>query len=768
MNSYFIKPLLVGVLLLCAITGFSQTAEIRGYVYEEETGDPIGLANVFLKGTTNGITTDFSGFYTLNRLKPGNYTFMVTSIGYDTFSLAIELKAGDIITKNVYVKSADYELEVIEINEDRTARKTEAKVSVIKVTPEKIKRIPTIGGSADFAQYIQILPGVVFSGDQGGQLFVRGGSPIQNKVILDGMTIYNPFHSIGLFSVFDVDIIRSIDVYTGGYPAEYGGRISAVMDIKTREGNKKRLAGHAEAGPFASKILLEGPLRKLEGDNVSSSILFSARSSYLKYTAPVLYPYADENGLPYVFNDFYSKYSVQTPKGSKADVFGFSFNDQVDFDGVTSYNWNALGIGSKFTFLPSATSVVIDGHFDWSDYEMLQTEVDVSPRSSRISGFEGGLGFSYYMGSSLFKYGAEFIGFSTDFQFSNAAGRTVSQREYTTELAGYAHFKLRTDLVIIEPGLRLHYFASLGEMSPEPRLMGKVNLTDRLRFKFASGLYAQNLVSARSDRDVVNLFYGFLSGPDNIPDTYRGEDVTSRLQKASHLIGGFEYDLGDYTYINIEGFYKRFNQLTNINRNKIFDDTDEYRDEEDYYKSDYIVERGDAWGGDITLEYEKKRAYLWAVYSLSWVKRQDEKIEYAPHWDRRHNVNLLASYIAGQKKNLEFSVRWNFGSGFPFTQTQGFYELLDFGDGIGTDYTNGNGDLGIIYAGLNQGRLSSYHRMDVSAKWTKEYNKYRKLEVTASASNAYNRPNVFYFDRVTNSRVNQLPILPSIGVGLYF
>lgn len=760
--------MLFAMLLATSSSVFSQTAEIRGFVYNEESGEPIPLANVFLKGTTTGVTTDFNGFFTITKIKPGDYTFLVTSIGFDTFTQKLTFPKGEIITKNIYLNAADYQLAEVEINEERTARQNEAKVSVIKVTPEKIKRIPTIGGTADFAQYIQIIPGVVFSGDQGGQLYVRGGSPIQNKVMLDGMTIYNPFHSIGLFSVFDVDIINSIDVYTGGYPSEYGGRISAVMDIKTRSGNKKKFSGHLESGPFTSKLLFEGPIIPLKDDNVTSSFMFSARSSYLKQTAPILYSYADTNGLPYVFNDFYGKWSVQTPKGSKLDVFGFSFNDNVSFENATNYNWNSLGAGTKIMFLPPQTSTVVEANFNWSDYRMVQTEADAKPRRSSISGFEGGINFSYFSGTNLFKYGAQFIGFSTDFSFANAAGRTVSQAAYTTELAGYMHYKYKSDLFILEPGLRLHYFASLSEMSPEPRLMGKVLLSDRVRFKFATGMYAQNLIDARSDRDVVNLFYGFLTGPEDIPEQFRGEDVNTRLQKANHLIAGFELDVTDNLYLNIEGFYKRFTHLTNINRNKIFDDSPEYEDEDEYIKGDYIVEKGDAYGGDLTVEYEKGRFYFWGVYTLTWVVRHDEKISYNPHWDRRHNLNLLASYVAGKEKNWELSARWNFGSGFPFTQTQGYYEFLDFGSGITTDYLSENGNLGILYGDLNGGRLSTYHRLDLAVKWWKEFDKHKKLEANFSISNSYNRQNVFYFDRVTNARVNQLPILPSLGVGFYF
>lgn len=765
MNKFFL-PLLLP--LLSAMSAHAQLAELRGFVYDSETGEPLMFANVYFKGTTTGVNSDMDGFYSLSRVKPGRYTLQVTTIGYDTFSQEIVLMEGEIKTRNIYLQSSNYQLREVEISGKRTELENESRVSVVKVTPLKIKKLPSVGGVPDFAQYIQIIPGVIFSGDQGGQLYVRGGSPIQNKVLLDGMSIYNPFHSIGLFSVFDTDIIRSVDVYTGGFPSKYGGRISAIMDIKTRDGNRKEFAGILRASPFAAKLLLEGPIKKFSEGKGSSSLLFSGRTSFLDKTGPIFYPYADDNKLPYSFLDFYTKYSAQSNKGSKFDFFGFSYNDAVNFPSSTSYNWNALGAGTHFLYLPEATSTVIEGNFAWSDYEMIQSEADASPRRSRISGFEGGMNFKYYMGASQLKYGARFIGFSTDFEFRNAANRTVSQTEFTTELAGYLHYKIKHKRLILEPGLRLHYFASLAELSPEPRLMGKYLISDHIRFKFSSGIYAQNLVSARSDRDVVNLFYGFLSGPDDLPNTFRGQDVNSRLQKARHLIAGFEFDIRNTSFFNIEGYYKNFNQLSNINRNKIFDDNQEYENKDVYLKSDYIIERGYAYGVDFNYEYEKDRAYAWVTYSLGLVKRQDELIEYYPHWDRRHNVNILLSYTAGEKRNYEFSARWNFGSGFPFTQTQGYYELLDFGSGANTDYRNNNGELGIIYADLNQGRLTAFHRLDLSGKWHKEFQNNSELEITLSVTNAYDRTNIFYFDRVSHERVNQLPILPSAGVTYSF
>jgi hypothetical protein len=170
----------------------------------------------------------------------------------------------------------------------------------------------------------------------------------------------------------------------------------------------------------------------------------------------------------------------------------------------------------------------------------------------------------------------------------------------------------------------------------------------------------------------------------------------------------------------------------------------------------------------MVLKYEYKRLYCWAVYSLMQVTREDELQKYAPVWDRRHNVNLLVSYTFGKQVDWEFSARWNYGSGFPFTQTQGFYENFTLPGNLGSDYTGTNGTLGTAFGPLNGGRLPAYHRLDVNLKKTIVTGERSLFEITAGATNAYNRENIFYFDRVKFERINQLPILWNLGVNFKF
>ncbi len=748
---------------------FSQNANIRGFVFNKKNGEPVIFSPVSLKGTTLGAQTDVNGYFSISKVPPGSYTLMFSGVGFDTITQAVTVKAGQLFQQNLYVRQRDVNLKEFEVRGDKQEEQTRVGASVITITPKEISRLPTVGAEPDLAQYLQVLPGVTFTGDQGGQLYIRGGSPIQNKVLLDGMIIYNPFHSIGLFSVFDTDIIRNADVYTGGFGAEHGGRVSSIMKITTKDGNKKRLSGKFSASPFVSKLMLEGPLRKQkEEDPNASSFIVSGRTSYLKETSKVFYPYVDTAGLPFNFTDLYGKLSFYGDNGSKLNLSAFNFTDRVQYKSLQNLNWKTYGFGTNFVLVPTNSSFVFDGAFSYSNYKINLDEASKPSRSSQINGFNLALNFKYYLGKNDFQWGVEAIGFSTDYTFYNELNRKIQQSENTTELALYGKYRAVIGKLVLEPSFRLHYYASLAEASPEPRLGLKYNITDNFRVKFAGGLYSQNLIAGVSDRDVVNLFYGFLSAPDNSPTSFKGEGITSKLQKARHLIAGFESNLTRYLKLNVEGYYFFFNQLTNINRNKLYDDDKTNEDKPDYLKKDFILERGRSQGVDMVLKYERRRFYVWAVYSLMKVTREDDLITYSPVWDRRHNVNLVVSYEFGKKLDWQFNARWNYGSGFPFTQTQGFYENQQLNSNINTNYTTSNGSLGTTYAALNTGRLPSYHRLDINLKKTLPVGENILFEFTAGVTNAYNRDNIFYFDRFKFQRINQLPILPSIGMNMKF
>ena len=365
------------------------------------------------------------------------------------------------------------------------------------------------------------------------------------------------------------------------------------------------------------------------------------------------------------------------------------------------------------------------------------------------------------MGKDDIKYGFEAVGFGTQFKYTNGVGRTLSQDDYATELHGFLKYRKVWNRFIVEPGLRVVYYSSLTEGSVEPRLGLKYNVNSNIRVKLAAGTYSQNLMAAVSDQDVVNLFYGFLSSPDEV-------NSGIRRQTAEHLVIGTEIDLGRNVEINIEGFIKNFSQITNINRDKIYDNTSGNFDKPYYLRGDVIKETGKAYGADARLKYEYKSFYLWAVYSLTFVTRNDGRRDYTPHFDRRHNVNLVFTYAWGKQKSWNLNTRWNFGSGFPFTQTQGFFANLDFSNGVGSNTNNQNGNLGVHFTDVNTGRLPYFHRLDASISKKIYFEKNRTLSIILAATNVYNRDNIFFFDRLNYRRTNQLPIMPTLGFNFTF
>ena len=757
----------------------SAQCTVKGVLFDESNGEAIPFANVVLDGTNHGCATDINGFFLINKVKEGTYTLKVKYVGYEEYTEQITLQKNRIVTKTIHLKPAAQLLRAVEITDSKKEeRQMQTQVSVQKITASQIQQMPSIGGTADLAQYMQVLPGVNSTGDQGGQLYIRGGSMIQNLCLLDGMVVYNPFHSIGLYSIFETDVILNANIYTSGFGAEYGGRMSSVMDISTRDGNKRHHSGKIGINTFGASLILEGPLKRESNTSKSTiSYLLTAKNSYLSKTSDLLYSYVD-GGLPFDFLDLYGKLSFNSGTGSKINFFGFRFDDQVNgYQSIADYHWQNYGAGTNFMLVTGA-SAILDGSVAYSKYTISLDDGSSDKKFSEIGGFNATMQFTHFFGANKLKYGLSIEGYTTDYQYVNNYGKRISQHEPSTNLSLFATYNLRLGKWILDPGVRLMYYATLGSPNIEPRLAAKYNFSQDLRLKLAGGLYSQIFLDARSDNDIVNLFNGFLTGSAdlNVPSSFRGEDIASCVQKATHAVVGLEYDLTDHITLNIEAYYKKFNQILNANRNKMYDDgsaSDYANPSSPYYKpehlrKDYIIEKGYATGIDFSARVDLERLYLWATYSLGYVERSDEIQTYTPHYDRRHTVNLLATYALGEQREWEFSGRWTFGSGFPFTQTQGVFERLVFPESIVTDYTQENGEYAFHYAEIYQGRLPTYHRLDLGVKRKFSLGARSILELSLSATNVYSRQNIFYFNRATFERVNQLPILVYGGASLTF
>jgi len=779
----FITLAIWGILVFSGPVLLGQNTEgtIKGFVYEKTSASPISFASVVLKNDAGkplkSVVTNDKGYFVINEVPLGTYTLEVSFLGFESVSQSVEIKDARIQNLQIYLPEQTEMLKEVNVNAQRQERDAKVLTGVVKLSPRNIQQF-SVGGDADIVKAIQVLPGVVSTGDQGGQLFIRGGSPIQNLILLDGMVIYNPFHSIGFFSVFDSEIIESADVYSGGFKADYGSRASAVVDIRTRDGNRERMAGQVSLSTYTAKALVETPLsRKKENGKAPISLLVSAKTSYLDETSSLFYNYIETefDGLPFSFTDIYGKLSGQSDNGSEFNLFGFSFQDEVKFAGDNDISWDAFGIGGNFLLVPGGSTVLINPRFNFTSYDIAALQNgDLS--TSSINGANGGIDFNYYLGDNdQLKYGIDLFTYQTETTIALATGEIGQQAENTTELGGYVRYRYASERLVLEPSVRVHFYSSQNEVRFEPRLGLKYNINEWWRLKASGGFYSQNLLASYSDQQVVNLFYGFLSGlnQDQLPSTFRGEEVQSTLQLARHLVGGFEFEISDQITLNVEAYVKDFNQITNINRNKLFEDNQANASQPDILKKDFLLERGLSRGIDILAKYQATQWYLWMGYSYGKNTRDDDIRVYAPVFDRRHNLNLVGNYLFGNNKNWEASLRYNFGTGFPFTPTQAFYRQQPFTTTTGEpsiayDFQTENGEPAVVFGELNTNRLPNYHRVDVSIKRTVELNKNSARVITAGATNLFNYDNIFFFDREDVERVNQLPIMPTVSVQYSF
>lgn len=778
------KLLFLFGLFACISLTFGQDHILRGFIYDSENGEPIPFEKVTLIPTVKsiGITgaiSDVNGFFSIPKLAIGTYLLRVEDLNYKNYEKEINITKKDGITDiriDLITPDAKESFDVV-ISAETKAKTTEVLISQIKLDKKGIERVPSVGAENDITAAFSVTPGVVTTGDQGGQLYVRGGTPIQNKVLLDGMTIYNPFHSIGFFSIFETELVKNVDIYTGGFDSKYGGRISSVMDISYRDGNKKDFGGKVSTSPFMAKLVLEGPIytAKKTGDGAGSYV-FSAKHSLLDYTAKSLYRNVNEgNGLPFNFTDLYGKITLASGQGSKFSFFGFNNNDNVAYTDIADLNFKQSGGGMNFVLVPSGSPIFIKGHLNGSRYETNFNEVGAKPRTSSIGGFDLGFDFTYFLKKeSQVEYGINLNGFNTDFITYNEAASKIQIQNFTTEIGSYINVKKVTNRFVFQPGIRVQAYPSLGTISVEPRFGMKYNATEKFRLKFSGGRYTQNFTSASSDRDVVNLFNGLLSAPTNVQETFitqngKEKNPVNGLQISYHAILGTELDLSKNLTVNIEGYFKYFPQLSNINVNKLYDDVSEFSAVDDVYKKDFLIESGKSYGVDLLVKYSKDRLFLWGVYSLGKSTRWDGFIEYFPVFDRRHNLNIVGSYAFGKKKNLELNIRWNLGSGLPFTPTNGYYQPENFNNGATTNITTSNSNnIGILLGAFNSQRLPYYHRLDITVKKQHTFENKTELEITVGVTNSYNRKNIFYVNRVTNKTIYQFPLLPSMGVSYRF
>ena len=718
--------LLCGLVFVGATSARAQFATVRGQVVDEADGQPLPGTSIVLRseeGDQIGTAADGNGYFVLPRVPPGRYALAATFVGYVPYADTLVLDFGDQAAFVVELAANETALGEVAVEADVGAERTTGGAGFQTVTPAELARVPAPGLSADLAAYLRTQPGFVSTGDQGGQLFVQGGTPTQNLVLLDGMPVYHPFHLIGSYSAFPAGLVSYADVYAGGFPARYGGRLSSAIDVATRNGNKRRVEGAASITPLLGSVQLEGPLVPEK-----VSVLASVRASMIERVAPGLLGRA----LPYRFGDRFVKLHAFLTRLSSLALTAMSTSDRGNLTGTAGaegqIGWHSGAYGGRFVYLPEDFAALFSVRFFGSRLRSRYRPAEQLERIAEVDEFGGEMGLTYFLGRAE----AQVTLFGRTGRFAYGLADPLQQaEEFLTE--GGFFLDLAADLpagLRVEPGLRFHSFPSRYQAVFEPRLRvawQPGGTSGRHSFSAAWGVYHQEIVGRYNLRDVADVFVTWAPSPPNRP-----------VPRATHLIAGWDGRLGRGLTVSVEGYRKRLANLTLL---------------------DSGTEGGAARGADVRLAWGRRGFYVALGYGLAGVWYGTEDQPYRPPHDRRHRTDVQARLTRGA---YAFGARWQFGSGLPFTQIRGAYEHVPVADDD-LGYRTAAGALVPVYAEPFGARLPAYHRLDVAAERRFAF---ERFAVTAQAAvvNAYDRANLFAYDPLRDRRVNQLPLIPSLGL----
>ncbi len=740
-----------------AVRAQEASAVLRGFVTDAANQLPLPGANLVLQPlgepaqTPRGAVAGRDGLYQLPRVPAGRYVLRATFIGYAPSADTLVLGGEGVVTRNVALVPVPAELGEAVVEAAGGAAELEAGRQTVR--PADMARIPTPDPSGDLASYLQALPSVVAIGDRGGQLYVRGGTPSQNLVLMDGLLVYQPFHIVGFFSAFPEELVASADLYAGGYPARYSGRISSVVDVAMREGDLERPRATASVSPFLASVTAEGPLQR-----GALSLLGSVRTSLVEPIAPVLLG----RDLPVRFGDAFLKLThAQRDNGRCTATALYTYDrGRIDPDTVARgdvFRWRNAAVGGRCLALRPGSPLVFEVSGGLS-YVGNDVGAGAEPeRQSRALLVNTDLHFSTTWGRTPVGFGfftrADFLGYRLAESFAalrDDDALLISSGVYAEATLGLpGHVELT-------PGLALSAYFSDYAPSVEPRLRatwrpwGPGSPTE---VSAALGLYRQTINGISDERDAGSAFLAWLPNP-----------VGAGQAKAAHAIVGVQQRAGPLR-LSAEGYAKRIRDLavpvwSTLAR----------------FTTTLTAADGLARGLDARVEWRTRPARPGGAGLYSYVGYGLAEVEYAasqgnfgvwfgeptqryhPPHDRRHQLSALASVdVAG----VAASVRWQYGSGLPYTRPFGFDEFFAFYPL--PDVTENPGVPRVLFGRPYGGRLPAYHRLDVALERAFQL-RAGTLTVQGGAINAYDRANLFYYDVFTARRLDQLPLLPYVGL----
>lgn len=717
--------------LLVSMTGFSQEVTISGTLRDAETGETLIGANVYIPELKTGVSSNLYGFYSLSVPINQEITVQFSYTGYQSQEKKFNTKEDIVYDLELGVGQ---QLEEIVISaESNKEELNTTQMSVTKLTTKEAKQLPALFGEVDIIKTLQLKPGIQSGGEGTSGILVRGGGVDQNLFVLDESTVYNASHLFGFFSTFNADAVKSVELYKGGFPAEYGGRLSSVIDVRMRDGNRKKFSGTGGVGLIASRLTLEGPIKKDKG-----SFIVSGRRTYVDaITKQVNRAFEDNkafNPIPdYYFYDLNAKANYDLGANDRVFISGYLGRDDFGFDNNDfdiNFNWGNATASARWNHI-------------FSPQLFMNTTVIYSKYDYTLANQFGG--FDFELGSGIEDQGAKidfsytptnehFIQFgvtSTYHQFdvgrANGGGENslinfqTGQRFHASDFAAYVadewevNSKLKLDF-----GLRFSGFYNDGQLYTglEPRFASKYSINEKVSVKASYARMYQyiHLVSN--------------SGASLPTDIWYPSDKVVAPQFSDQVAVGVSWAIGENYFLSNEVYYKWLSNQVDFKDNANLFLNDELNQE-------FVFGKGWSYGNEIYLEKKNGSLTGWIGYTLSWSWRQFDDIldgkKFPYRFDRRHDVSVVAMYEINKRLTLTGS--WVYSTGNASTVPEGFF-LVQSPAGETFRFIP-------TYVDRNSFRMPAYHRMDIGLVWNFKH-KWGTSDLTFSIYNAYDRRNPYF------------------------
>jgi outer membrane receptor for ferrienterochelin and colicin len=736
----------------------AQRSTVSGIISEKGTGENLIGASVFNTSTLQGTTSNTYGFYSLT-LSGDSVNLRFSYVGYQSASIRFHLK-GD-TTINIALENADMlqEVEVTASSEDEIQNST--RMGTIDIPIEQIKSMPALLGETDVFKVLQLLPGVQSGAEGSSGLYVRGGGPEQNLILLDGVPVYNASHLFGFFSVFNADAINHVELIKGGFPARYGGRLSSVIDISMKEGDQQKIKGEGSIGLIASRLTIEGPIKKN-----TTSFIVSGRRTYIDLLARPLIQASSEGDAigGYYFYDLNAKINHKINDRNRIYLSTYMGDDKayaryreayqpepdrrVEYEDsfglkwgniTTALRWNKIVNNKLFTNLTATYSRYRFNVF--TEYEEVTTENSETEKYYYKAAYNSGirdyalkLDFDYLPSPDHYiKFGAQtmrhlFTPGVFNFVSTEQSDTTLGpHRIFATESLIYIEDDIRlSDRLKLNAGIHASGFNVRGKFygSIQPRVSGRFLISPALSAKASFAQMTQ----------YIHLLTN--SGIGLPTDLWVPATPLVGPEKSYQTSVGTAYNLKGKYEISLEAYYKKMEGLIEYKEGA------SYVDIEGDWQTKVESGEGFSYGTELFLQKKTGRISGWVGYTLSWTNRTFENINFGKtfpyRYDRRHDTEIAFFYDIASNKNI--SLTWVYGTGAAVSLPLAEYPSAEQNN----PFSFGEGNVK-YYDGRNQYRMAAYHRLD--AGYTiKKKTKWGERSWTFGIYNMYNRRNPFFID----------------------